>query len=91
MINWGTADRLAMQIPTAGLPNSAVSCGYKTFTTTGDGGATTCNNGALVRSFSAGMGLPNVRNGSLDFRLTVNDSDGPGTNSWTVVLTAAGF
>lgn len=89
-INWGTADRLAMQIPTTGLPLSAVSCGYKTFTTVGDGGATTCNNGALVRSFSAGMGI-NVRNGNLDFRLTVDNSDGPGTNTWAVVLTAAGF
>ncbi|HUF16970.1 MAG TPA: hypothetical protein VMS12_02870 [Thermoanaerobaculia bacterium] len=89
IINWGTADRLAMQIPVTNLPVTAVSCGYKTFTTVGDGLAT-CNNGALVRNFSAGMGI-NVRTGNLDFRLTVNDSDGPGTNTWAVVLTAAGF
>lgn len=89
-INWGTADRLAMQIPVTNLPIGAVSCGYKTFTTVGDGGATGCGNGALVRSFSAGMGI-NVRTGNLDFQLTVNDADGPGTNSWAVVLTAAGL
>ncbi len=89
VINWGTADRLAMRIPVTGLPATAVSCGFKTFTTVGDG-AGGCGNGALVRNFSAGMGI-NVRTGNLELQLTVDNSDGPGTNTWAVVLTAAGF
>lgn len=88
-INWGTADRLEMRIPVTGLPATAESCGFKTFTTVGDG-VTGCGNGALVRNFSAGMGF-NVRTGNLEFRLTVDNSDGPGTNTWAVILTAAGF
>ena len=46
-INWGTADRLSMQIPTTGLPAGSTSCGMVAFGTTGDGGAGTCASGAL--------------------------------------------
>jgi len=89
-INWGTADRLEIQMPTTGLPVAAVSCGYKTYTTNGSGGAAGCGSGNLIRNVRAGMGA-NTANGNLDFRLTVNNTDGPGVNSWTVVLTAMGF
>lgn len=87
---WGTADRLEMQVPTTNLPAAAQSCGYKTFTTVGSGGAAGCGAGNLLRNLSAGMGS-NERNGNLDFRLTVNNADTAGTNTWVVVLTAVGF
>ena len=90
VLQWGTADRLEMQIPTTNLPVTAVSCGWKTFSTNTAGGAATCNGGNLLRNLSAGMGI-NQRNGNLDFRLTVNNTDGAGTNVWVVVLTAVGF
>lgn len=90
ILQWGTADRLEMQIPITNLPAAAVSCGYKTFTTIGDGGAATCDQGNLIRGLSAGMGI-NERNGNLDFRLTVDDTDATGTNVWVVTLTAVGL
>jgi hypothetical protein len=89
-ILWGTADRLEMQIPTTNLPAAAQSCGYKTFSTIGSGGAAGCGAGNLLRNLSAGMGI-NERTGNLDFRLTVNNVDAAGTNTWVVVLTAVGF
>ena len=88
-ITWGTADRLSMQIPAAGLPGGSVSCGLLPFSATGDGGAGACAAGTLVHSVTAGNG-GNVASGTLDFELNVLDIDGTGTNSWTVVLTAAG-
>lgn len=88
-INWGTADRLSLNIPTAGLPAGSTSCGYKTFTTAGDGGAGTCASGNLVHSVPTGNGA-NASTGNLDLRLDVLDADPPGTNTWTVVLTASG-
>lgn len=88
-VNWGTADRLSMQIPAAGLPGGSVSCGYKTFTTTGDGGAGGCAAGNLVHSVPTGNGA-NARTGNLDLRLDVLDTDATGANTWTVVLTASG-
>ncbi len=88
-VNWGTADRLSMQIPTAGLPGGSVSCGYKTFTATGDGGAGSCAAGNLVHSVPTGNGA-NSGSGNLDLRLDVLDTDATGANTWTVVLTASG-
>ena len=77
-----------MQIPTTGL-GSGSSCGYLTFSTVGDGGAGACASGALVHSVTVGNGGNSVT-GNLDFQLVVDDTDGPGTNTWTVVLTATG-
>jgi len=88
-INWGTADRLSMQVPAAGLPVGSTSCGYKTFTAAGDGGAGNCGAGNLVHSVPTGNG-GNSRTGSFDLQLDVLDADGTGANSWTVVLTASG-
>ena len=90
LLQWGTVDRLEMQIPTTNLPAAAVSCGFKTFSTVGDGGAAGCGGGNLLRNLSAGQGA-NVRTGNLDFRLTVNNIDSTGTNVWVVTLTAVGF
>lgn len=88
-ITWGTADSLRLRVPTSGLPGGSTSCGLLGFSTTGDGGAASCTNGALVHSVSVGNGA-NAVSGSLDLELDVADSDGPGSNSWTVVLTATG-
>jgi len=88
-INWGTADRLSLQIPSAGLPSGSTSCGYKTFTTAGDGGVGSCGSGNLVHSVATGNGS-NAATGSLDLRLDVLDADTTGANTWTVVLTASG-
>jgi hypothetical protein len=87
---WGISDRLAMQIPTAGLVGGGTptGCLFKTFTTTGDGGASGCGSGNLLEAISAGNGANNVT-GNLDFRLTVDDADGTGSNTWVVILTAA--
>ncbi len=87
-IAWGTADRLSMQVPATGLPAGSTSCGYKVFSTTGDGVAT-CGAGNLVHSVNVGNGA-NSRTGNLDLRLDVLDTDVTGSNSWTVVLTANG-
>lgn len=87
-INWGTADRLSMQVPTTGL-GSGTSCGYVAFGTSGDGGAGACASGNLVHSVTTGNGS-NSSTGNLDFQLEVLDTDALGTNSWTVVLTAVG-
>jgi hypothetical protein len=88
-VNWGTADRLSLQIPATGLPGGSTSCGYKTFSTAGDGGAGNCGAGNLVHGVVTGNGA-NSRTGNLDFRLDVLDTDATGANSWTVVLTASG-
>jgi hypothetical protein len=86
-INWGVADRLRVRVPTTGLPGST-SCGFVDFSVTGDG-SSACNNGELVHSVSVGNG-GNAVTGSVDFELDVLDVDDPGSNSWTVVLTATG-
>ncbi len=88
-IAWGTADRLSLRIPNTGLPPPANSCGYKVFSSTGDGGMS-CGGGNLLRLLFVGNGA-NSRTGTLDLRLEVLDTDVAGTNSWTVVLTANGF
>lgn len=85
-IIWGTADRLEMQIPNTGL-GAAVSCGYRTFSTTGNGGAGGCGSGNLIHGITVGNGASS-KTGNLDFRLTVLDTDIIGSNSWTVTLTA---
>lgn len=86
-IGWGTADRLSMRIPATGLPPPATSCGFKTFTTVGDAGSTSCVSGNLLRSMTVGTGAM-ARSGNLDFQLDVLDTDVMGTNTWMVVLTA---
>jgi len=88
-INWGTADRLSLQIPTTGLPGGSTSCGYLAFGTAGDGGAGACSSGNLVHSVTTGNGS-NSASGNLDLQLEVLDTDALGTNEWTVVLTATG-
>lgn len=88
-INWGTADRLRVRVPTTGLPGGSTSCGLLDFSTTGDGGAGSCSSGALVHSVSVGNGS-NTVTGDLDLELDVLDADASGANSWTVVLTATG-
>jgi hypothetical protein len=87
-INWGNADRLSLQIPATGLPVGSTSCGSLTFSTAGDGGAGACASGNLVHSVDAGNGS-NSASGNLDLQLEVLDSDGTGSNTWTVVLTAS--
>ena len=88
-IGWGTADRLRVRVPTTGLPAGSTSCGLINFSTSGDGGAGSCTNGALVHTVATGNGS-NARTGNLDLELSVLDADSPGSNSWTVVLTATG-
>ena len=88
-IGWGTADRLRLRVPTTGLPGGSTSCGLIDFSDTGDGGAGSCSNGALVHSVNVGNGS-NARTGNLDLELDVLDADSTGSNSWTVVLTATG-
>jgi hypothetical protein len=88
-VNWGTADRLSLRVPNTGLPAGSTSCGFKTFSTTGDAGAGSCGAGALIHSINVGNGA-NARTGSLDLQLDVLDADQTGANNWTVVLTASG-
>jgi hypothetical protein len=88
-ITWGTADRLRVRVPTTGLPAGSTSCDLVDFTATGDGGAGSCANGALVHSVAVGNGN-NAAIGNLDFELDVLDADIAGINTWTVVLTALG-
>jgi hypothetical protein len=86
-IVWGTANRLAMGIPTS--DQGGTPCGFVLFGTTGDGVNTCGVTGNLIHSVPVGNGA-NSATGDLDFRLTVDNSDIAGSNSWTVVLTAAG-
>lgn len=88
-IVWGTANRLAIQIPTTNLGVGATSCGFITFGTTGDGGAGACASGNLVHSVAVGMNA-NSKTGNLDLQVTVDNTDTTGSNSWTVLLTATG-
>ena len=90
VINWGNANRLSMQIPTTNLSAGSVSCGYKTFTTTGDGGAAACTSGNLIRNVTVKNG-GNASVGNIDFQLFVANTDATGTNTWIVVITAAGL
>lgn len=85
VVGWGTADRLSMRIPAVG---GGTSCGLIAFGTVGDG-ASACASGNLIHSMTVGNGANDV-DGNLDFSLRVNDTDGTGSNTWTVVLTAAG-
>ncbi|HUF16969.1 MAG TPA: hypothetical protein VMS12_02865 [Thermoanaerobaculia bacterium] len=86
VIGWGTADRLAMGIPSSN--QGGTSCGLVAFGTTGDG-LSACANGNLIHGVAVGNGA-NDADGDLDFQLTVDDTDAAGSNTWTVVLTAAG-
>lgn len=93
-INWGTADRLSVGIPTTGLTvrggNALTSCGFKAFSATGDdASATGCTAGMLVKNFGAGNGGSQAA-GFINFQLAVDDTDATGSNSWTVTLTATG-
>lgn len=83
-LGWGagTQDRLRMRIP------GANTCGFKSFSTIGDG-SSACSNGELYSGITAGNGT-NAASGDLDFELTVLDTDAAGTNTWIVQLTAAG-
>lgn len=88
-INWGTADRLGVRVPTTGLPAGSTSCGFKAFSTVNDGGAGSCASGNLVHSVAVGNGGSSVA-GNLDLQLDVMDTDAVGSNSWTVLVTANG-
>jgi hypothetical protein len=74
-------DRLEMQIPAAG---GGASQGFKQFST--DSGTPA---GDLVTGMTVGNGANGV-SGTVDFQLTVLDSDPTGVTTWTVVLTASG-
>ena len=86
VIGWGSEDRLSMGIPAVG---GGTSCGLKAFGTDGDGGLASCTLGNLIHSMTVGNGTNDV-DGDLDFQLRVENTDGTGSNTWTVVLTAAG-
>ncbi len=90
IINWGTADRLRMRILTTSLSAGSVSCGYKSFTTVGDGGSGACGSGNLVRNVLVRNG-GNAAVGNLDFELFVADADLPGDNTWAVTITEVGL
>jgi hypothetical protein len=84
-INWGAADRLEVRVPAAG---GGTSCAFKTYSTVGNGGTGDCDSGNLVHGMSVGNGANDV-DGTIDFRLTVLDTDTAGsTNTWVVTLTA---
>jgi hypothetical protein len=87
VIGWGTADRLAMNIPSS--TGGGTPCGFVLFGTTGDGLSACGTTGNLIHSVAVGNGA-NSASGDLDFRLTVDNADVAGSNTWTVVLTAAG-
>ena len=90
VLTWGTADRLQIQLPTTNLSAGSVSCGFKTFTTTGAGGAAGCGSGNLIRNVLVKNGA-NAAVGNLDFRLFVDNTDATGTNTWVVVITEVGL
>lgn len=90
IINWGTSARLSIQVPTTNLSAGSVSCGYKTFTTTGDAGAASCTLGNLIRNVTVKNGA-NASIGNIDLQLFVANTDVTGTNTWIVVLTEAGL
>lgn len=90
IINWGTADRLLIRILTTNLSSGSVSCGYKSFSTVGDGGSGACGAGNLVRNVVAKNGV-NAAVGNLDFELFVADTDLPGDNTWSVTITEVGL
>ena len=70
------ADNLEIRIPnTAG----GTSTGYQTFTSLSD----------LITGMSVGNGA-NAATGQIDLRLSVNDTDPTGSNSWTVRIRATG-
>lgn len=72
-------DRLEMQVPAVG---GGASQGYKQFASQSGTPA-----GDLVTGMTVGNGNNDV-DGTLDFRLTVLDSDATGLTEWTVTLTA---
>ncbi len=85
-LNWGTANDLEVQV--AGVAVGA-NCGFKGVGVTGDGLAGTCASGNLHHSLTGvGRGANSV-NGNLQFRVTVDDADVTGTNTWVVQITAA--
>lgn len=89
-ITWGTASRLKVRLPTTNLSAGSVSCGFKTFTTTGDGTSTGSGSGNLIRNVVVKNGA-NAAIGNIDFRLTVNNIDALGDNTWVVTLTEVGL
>lgn len=89
VLTWGTADRLQIQLPTTNLSAGSVSCGFKTFTTTGAGGAAGCGSGNLIRMLVKNGA--NAAVGNLDFRLFVDNTDATGANIWVVVITEVGL
>jgi len=74
-------DRLELQTPAVG---GGASQGYKLFASESGTPA-----GDLVTGMTVGNGNNDV-DGTLDFRLTVLDTDSTGVTTWTVVLTASG-
>lgn len=90
VLTWGIADRLQVQLPTTNLPVGSVSCGFKNFTTTGDGGAAACGSGNLIRNVLVKNGA-NAPTGNLDFKLFVDNTDAIGANTWVVVITEVGL
>jgi hypothetical protein len=90
VLTWGIADRLQIQLPTTNLSPGSVTCGFKNFTTTGDGGAAGCGSGNLIRNVLVKNGA-NAAVGNLDFQLFVDNTDATGTNTWVVVITEVGL
>lgn len=85
-LSWGTANDLEVQV--AGLA-VGTNCGFRGVGVVGDGLAGTCANGNLHHSLTGvGRGANSV-NGNLVFRVTVDDTDLTGTNTWVVQVTAA--
>lgn len=85
ILNWGTAN--ALEVKVDGV--AGTNCGFKGIGVTGNGLAGTCAAGNLHHSLTGvGRGLNSV-NGNLQFRLTVDDADVTGTNTWVVQITAA--
>lgn len=85
-LNWGTADDLEVQVAGVAV---GTNCGFKGIGVAGNGLAGTCASGNLHHSITGvGRGANSV-NGNLVFRVTVDDADLTGTNTWVVQVTAA--
>lgn len=85
-LSWGTENDLEVQV--AGLA-VGTNCGFKGIGVAGNGLAGTCAGGNLHHSVTGvGRGANDV-DGNLVFRVTVDDADLTGTNTWVVQITAA--
>lgn len=85
-LNWGTANDLEVQVAGVAV---GTNCGFKGVGVAGDGLAGTCASGNLHHSLTGvGRGANSV-DGNLQFRVTVEDTDLTGSNTWVVQITAA--